>query len=109
MVKVRPYGFPALDRGEAIPSTFSILFPVSTRIRRFGDYISELNREKKQKITKGPESGSGPDIVFVRVPATAFPRANIPGDQRQASSFIFYPEDQILCRSKKTIKPYPFH
>jgi DNA helicase HerA-like ATPase len=46
-----------LDRGEAIISTIGIPFPVSTRIHRFEDYISELNREKKTKITDGLASG----------------------------------------------------
>jgi hypothetical protein len=46
-----------LDRGEAIISTIGIPFPVSTRIHRFEDYISELNREKKQDIRDGLKSG----------------------------------------------------
>jgi len=46
-----------LDRGEAIISTIGIPFPVSTRIHRFEDYISELNREKKTRITDGLASG----------------------------------------------------
>ena len=46
-----------LDRGEAIISTIGIPFPVSTRIHRFEDYITELNREKKPKITDGLDTG----------------------------------------------------
>jgi len=46
-----------LDRGEAIISTIGIPFPVSTRIHKFEDYISGLNREKKTKITDGLASG----------------------------------------------------
>jgi len=46
-----------LDRGEAIISTIGIPFPVSTRIHRFEDYISGLNREKKTKINDGLASG----------------------------------------------------
>ena len=46
-----------LDRGEAIISTIGIPFPVSTRIHRFEDYISDLNREKKQDIRDGLKSG----------------------------------------------------
>jgi DNA helicase HerA-like ATPase len=46
-----------LDRGEAIISTIGIPFPVSTRIHRFEDYVQELNREKKQKITDGLATG----------------------------------------------------
>jgi hypothetical protein len=46
-----------LDRGEAIISTIGIPFPVSTRIHKFEDYISGLNKEKKTKITDGLASG----------------------------------------------------
>ena len=46
-----------LDRGEAIISTIGIPFPVSTRIHRFEDYITELNREKRPKITDGLATG----------------------------------------------------
>ena len=46
-----------LDQGEAIISTIGIPFPVSTRIHKFEDYITELNREKKRKITYGLETG----------------------------------------------------
>ena len=46
-----------LDRGEAIISTIGIPFPVSTRIHRFEDYITELNREKKQDIRQGLSTG----------------------------------------------------
>jgi len=46
-----------LDRGEAIISTIGIPFPVSTRIHKFEDYINELNREKKTRITDGLASG----------------------------------------------------
>ena len=46
-----------LDQGEAIISTIGIPFPVSTRIHKFEDYITELNKEKKRKITDGLETG----------------------------------------------------
>jgi len=46
-----------LDRGEAIISTIGIPFPVSTRIHRFEDYITELNREPKKNIRDGLETG----------------------------------------------------
>jgi DNA helicase HerA-like ATPase len=46
-----------LDRGEAIISTIGIPFPVSTRIHKFEDYVNELNKEKKTKITEGLASG----------------------------------------------------
>jgi hypothetical protein len=46
-----------LDTGEAIISTIGIPFPVSTRIHRYEDYIAELNKEKKQKITDGLDTG----------------------------------------------------
>jgi DNA helicase HerA-like ATPase len=46
-----------LDRGEAIISTIGIPFPVSTRIHKFEDYVNELNKEKKTKITDGLASG----------------------------------------------------
>lgn len=46
-----------LDRGEAIISTIGIPFPVSTRIHKFEDYISVLNREKKKSISEGLDSG----------------------------------------------------
>jgi hypothetical protein len=46
-----------LDQGEAIISTIGIPFPVSTRIHKFEDYVNELNREKKPKITDGLASG----------------------------------------------------
>ncbi len=42
-----------LDRGEALISTIGIPFPVSTRIHKFEDYIHELNKAKKTKITEG--------------------------------------------------------
>jgi hypothetical protein len=46
-----------LDQGEAIISTIGIPFPVSTRIHKFEDYINELNKEKKQKISDGLSTG----------------------------------------------------
>ena len=46
-----------LDQGEAIISTIGLPFPVSTRIHKFEDYITELNKEKKRKITDGLETG----------------------------------------------------
>ncbi len=46
-----------LDQGEAIISTIGIPFPVSTRIHKFEDYVNELNREKKTKITEGLDTG----------------------------------------------------
>ena len=46
-----------LDRGEALISTIGIPFPVSTRIHKFENYISELNREKKTSITDGLAGG----------------------------------------------------
>jgi DNA helicase HerA-like ATPase len=46
-----------LDRGEALISTIGIPFPVSTRIHRFEDYIHELNKERKTKITEGLAGG----------------------------------------------------
>jgi hypothetical protein len=46
-----------LDQGEAIISTIGIPFPVSTRIHKFEDYLSELNKEKKTKITDGLATG----------------------------------------------------
>ena len=46
-----------LDRGEAIISTIGIPFPVSTRIHKFEDYITELNKEKKHKISEGLDKG----------------------------------------------------
>jgi DNA helicase HerA-like ATPase len=46
-----------LDRGEAIISTIGIPFPVSTRIHKFEDYISTLNKEKRSKITDGLAPG----------------------------------------------------
>ena len=46
-----------LDQGEAIISTIGIPFPVSTRIHKFEDYVDELNREKKTKITEGLSTG----------------------------------------------------
>jgi len=55
-----------LDQGEAIISTIGIPFPVSTRIHRFEDYVSGLNREKTKKISEGLDpgfhgiSGTGP-------------------------------------------------
>jgi DNA helicase HerA-like ATPase len=46
-----------LDQGEAIISTIGIPFPVSTRIHKFEDYVNELNKEKKTKITDGLATG----------------------------------------------------
>jgi hypothetical protein len=46
-----------LDRGEAIISTIGIPFPVSTRIHRYEDYIATLNRELKQDIRAGLDTG----------------------------------------------------
>jgi DNA helicase HerA-like ATPase len=46
-----------LDRGEAIISTIGIPFPVSTRIHRFEDYITYLNRERRSSLTDGLEKG----------------------------------------------------
>jgi hypothetical protein len=46
-----------LDRGEAIISTLTIPFPVSTRIHKFEDYLSVLNAEKKQDIREGLSTG----------------------------------------------------
>ena len=46
-----------LDQGEAIISTIGIPFPVSTRIHKFEDYITELNREKKRSINEGLSTG----------------------------------------------------
>jgi DNA helicase HerA-like ATPase len=46
-----------LDRGEAIISTIGIPFPVSTRIHKFEDYVHELNKEKKHRISDGLETG----------------------------------------------------
>jgi len=46
-----------LDQGEAILSTIGIPFPVSTRIHKFEDYVSELNREKKHTISEGRDTG----------------------------------------------------
>ncbi len=46
-----------LDRGEAIISTIGIPFPVSTRIHRYEDYITGLNREKKSSISDGLQTG----------------------------------------------------
>ncbi|MCX6696819.1 MAG: hypothetical protein NTV84_04530 [Methanoregula sp.] len=46
-----------LDRGEAIISTIGIPFPVSTRIHKFEEYITGLNKEKKTKITDGLDLG----------------------------------------------------
>ena len=46
-----------LDQGEAIISPIGIPFPVSTRIHKFWDYITELNKEKKHRISDGPVTG----------------------------------------------------
>jgi len=46
-----------LDRGEAIISTIGIPFPVSTRIHKFEDYVSELNKEKRSSLHEGLEKG----------------------------------------------------
>jgi len=46
-----------LDQGEAIISTIGIPFPVSTRIHKFEDYVNELNKDKKKKITDGLNTG----------------------------------------------------
>jgi len=46
-----------LDQGEAIISTIGIPFPVSTRIHKFEDYITELNKEKKHTISDGLVTG----------------------------------------------------
>ncbi len=46
-----------LDRGEAIISTLTIPFPVSTRIYKFEEYLSRLNAEKKQDIRDGLSAG----------------------------------------------------
>jgi hypothetical protein len=46
-----------LDQGDAIISTIGIPFPVSTRIHKFEDYISILNKEKKTKIAEGLATG----------------------------------------------------
>ena len=46
-----------LDRGEAIISTIGIPFPVSTRIHKFEDYVHDLNKEKKHRISDGLETG----------------------------------------------------
>ncbi|MGB7992224.1 ATP-binding protein [Methanoregula sp.] len=46
-----------LDRGEAIISTLSIPFPVSTRIHKFEEYLTVLNAEKKEDIRDGLSTG----------------------------------------------------
>jgi uncharacterized protein len=46
-----------LDRGEAIISTIGIPFPVSTRIHKFEDYVSELNAKKNNAIDSGLDKG----------------------------------------------------
>lgn len=46
-----------LDQGEVIISTISILFPVSTRIHYYEDYITRLNKEPERNIRKGLETG----------------------------------------------------
>jgi len=46
-----------LDQGEAIISPIGIPFPVSTRIHKFWDYITELNKEKKHRISDGLVTG----------------------------------------------------
>jgi DNA helicase HerA-like ATPase len=46
-----------LDRGEAIISTLSIPFPVSTRIHKFEEYLTVLNAEKKEDIRDGLSNG----------------------------------------------------
>ena len=46
-----------LDQGEAIISTIGIPFPVSTRIHKFEDYITQLNAVKEKRITDGLATG----------------------------------------------------
>ena len=46
-----------LDQGEAIIPTIGILFPVSTRIHYYEDYIARLNKESKKNIRNGLETG----------------------------------------------------
>jgi DNA helicase HerA-like ATPase len=46
-----------LDRGEAIISTIGIPFPVSTRIHKFEDYVTQLNAVKEKRITNGLATG----------------------------------------------------
>jgi len=36
-----------LDQGDAVISTIGISFPVCTRIHKFEEYITGLNKEKK--------------------------------------------------------------
>jgi len=42
-----------LDRGEAIISSFSIPFPVSTKIHRFEDYIARVPAKGRSPLTEG--------------------------------------------------------
>jgi len=42
-----------LDRGEAIISSFSIPFPVSTKIHRFEDYIARVPAKGRPPLTEG--------------------------------------------------------
>jgi hypothetical protein len=42
-----------LDRGEAIISSFSIPFPVSTRIHRFEDYITVIPGKRRTPLSEG--------------------------------------------------------
>lgn len=42
-----------LDRGEAIISSFSIPFPVSTRIHRFEDYITQIPAKRRTPLSEG--------------------------------------------------------
>ena len=46
-----------LDQGEAIISTIGIPFPVSTRIHKFEDYVTQLNAVKEKRITDGLATG----------------------------------------------------
>ena len=46
-------GIQTFDRGEALISIIGIPFSVSTRIHRFEDYLNELNKARKTKITDG--------------------------------------------------------
>ncbi|MDI9632838.1 MAG: ATP-binding protein [Methanolinea sp.] len=42
-----------LDRGEAIISSFSIPFPVSTRIHKFEDYIERMPSRRDEPLARG--------------------------------------------------------